>query len=183
MAATKHKVTIKGTKDGLLFYMDDTCSFDELIHELKEKMENSHQRFLSGPLMKITIKIGYRYLTAEQEDILRETIRSKGNLIIESIDSNVITKEEALLEKLASQVKIETRTVRSGQVLEQTGDLLLLGDVNPGGTVRCSGNIFVMARCGDGSCGNGGRRRCDYCRFALSADPASHRRRGEPTAG
>src|SRR5690606_29836682 len=34
--------------------------------------------------------------------------------------------------------------VRSGQILEVPGDLLLVGDVNPGGTVRAAGNIFIM---------------------------------------
>jgi septum site-determining protein MinC len=33
---------------------------------------------------------------------------------------------------------------RSGQVLKVPGDLLLIGDVNPGGTVIAGGNIFIM---------------------------------------
>ena len=37
-----------------------------------------------------------------------------------------------------------TRIIRSGQVLKVPGDLLLIGDVNPGGTVMAGGNIFVM---------------------------------------
>ncbi|GAB7386550.1 septum site-determining protein MinC [Bacillaceae bacterium] len=144
MTVAKHKVTIKGTKDGLLFQMDDSCSFDELIAELQDKMENSHQRFLSGPLIRVTIKTGSRYLTPEQEKILRDTIGARGNLLIKEIESDVIRKDEVLREQYASRIKVETRTVRSGQVLEHQGDLLLLGDVNPGGCVRCTGNIFVM---------------------------------------
>jgi septum site-determining protein MinC len=34
--------------------------------------------------------------------------------------------------------------IRSGQTLETEGHLLLLGDVNPGGTLRCTGDIYVM---------------------------------------
>jgi len=34
--------------------------------------------------------------------------------------------------------------VRSGQVLESDQDILLLGDVNPGGFVISEGSIFVM---------------------------------------
>ena len=37
-----------------------------------------------------------------------------------------------------------SRIIRSGQVLEVPGDLLLIGDVNPGGTVIAGGNIFIM---------------------------------------
>src|SRR5690625_3993362 len=36
------------------------------------------------------------------------------------------------------------RLVRSGQVLEVTGDLLLVGDVNPGGKVVATGNIYIL---------------------------------------
>ena len=36
------------------------------------------------------------------------------------------------------------RIIRSGQVLQVAGDLLLIGDVNPGGTVIAGGNIFIM---------------------------------------
>ena len=36
------------------------------------------------------------------------------------------------------------KIIRSGQVLNVTGDLLLIGDVNPGGTVIADGNIFIL---------------------------------------
>src|SRR5699024_1940944 len=35
---------------------------------------------------------------------------------------------------------------RSGQVLEVTGNLLLIGDVNPGGRVIATGNIYIMGQ-------------------------------------
>lgn len=144
MAATKHKVTIKGTKDGLVFLMDDDCSFDELISELKNKVEHSHQKFLSGPIIKVTIQLGSRYITSEQEQKIRNVLRTRGNLIIHDIVSDVMTKEEALLERLSSEIRLEVRNVRSGQVLEHDGDVLLLGDVNPGGCILATGSIYIL---------------------------------------
>lgn len=144
MTVTKNIVTIKGTKDGLLFLLDDTCSLQELYTQLKEKIEQSHQQILSGPPIQITIKLGYRHLTPEQEQELKGIIALKSNLVIKSIDSSVITKEQALLDKLASMIRVETRTIRSGQELRHRGDLLLLGDINPGGGVYCTGSIFVL---------------------------------------
>jgi septum site-determining protein MinC len=144
MTITKNIVTIKGTKDGLVFIMDDTCSLEELITELKEKLEYSHQQILSGPLIPITLKLGFRYVNKEQEQLLRDIIGLKGNLVIKSFESSVITKEEALLDKLASTIRVETGTIRSGQELRHSGDLLLLGDINPGGGVYCTGSIFIL---------------------------------------
>lgn len=144
MTLTKNIVTIKGTKDGLVFLLDDTCSLQELFAQLKEKVVHNHQKILSGPPIEITIKLGNRYLTEEQTQELREIIKEKSNLAIRSIDSLLVTKEQALKDKLSSMIRVETRTVRSGQELRHKGDLLLLGDINPGGGVYCTGSIFVM---------------------------------------
>jgi septum site-determining protein MinC len=144
VTTVKSKVTIKGTKDGLVFFMDDTCSFDELLTDLREKIEFSHQQILSGPLIRVSVKLGKRYCTPEQQEEITQIIRQKGNLVIQVIESDVITREEAFAERLKSHFSVQVRTVRSGQVLEYDGDLLLLGDVNPGGTIRCTGNIYVM---------------------------------------
>jgi septum site-determining protein MinC len=144
MKTKKSKVTIKGTKDGLVFFMDDTCSFDELLSDLRQKIEHSHQQILTGPIIRVSLKLGKRYCSPEQQEQLTEIIRQRGNLVIHTIDADVITKEEAFAERLKSSFAIETHTVRSGQVLEFDGDILLLGDVNPGGTVKSTGSIFVL---------------------------------------
>ncbi|WP_126427943.1 septum site-determining protein MinC [Brevibacillus marinus] len=144
MTTTRSKVTIKGTKDGLVFFLDDNCSFDELIADLRQKIEHSHQQILTGPLIRVTLKLGKRFCTPEQQELLTQIIRQKGNLVIHTIDADVISKEEAFAQRERAKFMIETRTIRSGQVLEFDGDILLLGDVNPGGTVRSTGNIYVM---------------------------------------
>jgi septum site-determining protein MinC len=144
VTTVKSKVTIKGTKDGLVFFMDDACSFDELLADLREKIEHSHQQILSGPLIRVSIKLGKRYCSLEQQEQLTQIIRQKGNLVIHTIESDVITKEEAFAERLKASFSVQVNTVRSGQVLEYDGDLLLLGDVNPGGTVRSTGSIYIL---------------------------------------
>ncbi len=144
VTTVKNKVTIKGTKDGLVFFMDDACTFDELLADLREKIEHSHQQILTGPLIRVSIKLGKRYCSPEQQDQLTQIIRQKGNLVIHTIDADVITREEAFAERLKSSFSIKVNTVRSGQVLELDGDILLLGDVNPGGTVRSTGSIYVL---------------------------------------
>lgn len=142
MTLTKNIVTIKGKKDGLIFTLDEACSLEDLYSHLKETMAES--QILLGPPVEITLDLGNRYVTNEQEQKLRDIIALKPNLIIKNIHSSVITKEQALLDKLASIIRVETRTIRSGQELRHQGDLLLLGDINPGGGVFCTGSIFVM---------------------------------------
>jgi septum site-determining protein MinC len=137
-------VTIKGTKDGLTLHLDDTCSYYDLVTELEEKLSVNQTNEPDGPLVAVHLKVGNRYLTPEQEEEIRTLIRTKKNLVVESIDSNVITKEEALVWKRKTEIVSVSKIVRSGQILHVKGDLLLIGDVNPGGTVIAGGNIFIL---------------------------------------
>jgi septum site-determining protein MinC len=77
-------------------------------------------------------------------DQIREIIRNKKKLVIDSLESNVMTKAEALEWKKQTDVETVSKMIRSGQILQVKGDLLLIGDVNPGGTVLAGGNIFIM---------------------------------------
>ena len=139
----KQHITIKGRRDGLTLYLDDSCSFDDLMNDLDRVL--SHDELdAEDSLVRINIQLGYRYLHKEQEETLRELIRKKEKLVIQKIDSNLILKEDAIKWKEESEVRILAKTIRSGQEIEIRGDLLLVGDVNPGGTVKATGNIFIM---------------------------------------
>lgn len=137
-------VTIKGTKDGLTLHLDDSCSYEDLKRELDEKLNISSQAHDDRQLISVQVQMGNRYLTDEQEEELKHLIRQKKNLIVEAIHSNVMTKAET--EKLLAEFAIKPilGVIRSGQVLQVEGDLLLIGDVNPGGTVIAGGNIYIM---------------------------------------
>ncbi|WP_121611549.1 septum site-determining protein MinC [Mesobacillus foraminis] len=137
-------VTIKGTKDGLTLHLDDTCSYDELKKELDRKLSNSSRIQEEDKLLSVKVTVGNRYLTEQQQEELKELIRQKRNLIVEEIETNVLTREEAEQLKDENEIVSIARVIRSGQVIEVSGDLLLIGDVNPGGTVKASGNIFIM---------------------------------------
>jgi septum site-determining protein MinC len=139
----KQLVTIKGTREGLILFIDETCSFNEAITELHDKINSSKPK-PDEPIVSVTVKLGNRYLKTEQEERLREIISTKNRFEIYTIESDVVLKEDALRWKENSEVKIVNRIIRSGQVLNITGDLLLIGDVNPGGKVVATGNVYVM---------------------------------------
>lgn len=143
MLENKQFVTIKGTRDGLTIFLDDSCAFHVLLDELQDIISKS-KRKKDEPTVKVTVQLGYRYLQKEQEDKLIGLIGKDSGLAVEKIESKVILKEEALKWKDETEVKIMDRLVRSGQVLEVTGDLLLIGDVNPGGKVIATGNIYIL---------------------------------------
>ena len=144
MSITTSYVTIKGTKDGLVFNMDETCSYQDLILELTHKLENNYSQFLEGPIIRVTVRVGNRYISPEQEQEIRGHIRTRGNLVIDRFESSVVLKEEVEKAKLAANIQIINKTVRSGQVYQCEGNVLILGDVNPGGYIQASGSIYVI---------------------------------------
>lgn len=144
MSILRQHILIKGNKEGLQFHMDEQCSLEELYQELQEKIRYSHAQFLQGPLTHVKLYLGNRYLTPEQKKILIGIIEQAGNLIVKGVYSEVFSKEE--VEKILEErsPKIEVGYIRSGQVVQSEQDIFVLGDVNPGGWVISSGNIYVM---------------------------------------
>ncbi|MGN8645654.1 septum site-determining protein MinC [Gracilibacillus sp. HCP3S3_G5_1] len=142
MASNKW-ITIKGTRDGLTLFMNDQCAWKELLDELEEILSTKHMA-TDEPLITVNIELENRYITTEQEQILRQAIRKHNKLVVDKIASNVILKEDALKWKEETDVNLHNKIIRSGQVLEINGDLLLVGDVNPGGKIVATGNIFVL---------------------------------------
>lgn len=140
MTVKSNHVTIKGTKDGLIFLLDDQCEFSELLEDLRYKLEHSHQNILTGPIIHVDVKLGMREVTEDQKTEILDTLKQKGNLLIRSIDTPALDQ----LTVSENSLTIHTGMVRSGQVLHHDGNLLFLGDVNPGGTLECTGDIFIM---------------------------------------
>lgn len=137
-------VSIRGTKEGLILYLDDECTFSELLNELEEKLSSKYPQTTEGPAVQVKVSVGNRYLSENQTKQLTKVISDKQKLMINQIESNVMTRDEA--DNLREEAKTATiaRVIRSGQVLEVKGDLLLLGDVNPGGTIIATGNIYII---------------------------------------
>ncbi|UCZ52086.1 septum site-determining protein MinC [Bacillus shivajii] len=166
----KQNVLIKGTKDGLTFILNDQCTFEMLIEELEEKLsERSNMAEQGNGSVRVKLVTGNRYLNQshiqELETILIEHIQAE----IDTIESDVITKEEA--ERLRKNLEVTrlVKVVRSGQVFQVEGDLLLLGDVNPGGTIKATGNIFVMgALRGAAHAGVNGNKQAVICAASMS---------------
>lgn len=139
----KPLVMIKGTRDGLTLFLSDDAPFHDVKEQLID-MLNQDDFDEVDSLITIKVELGNRLLHTDEREELKTLIQSKRRLVVQDIVSNVISKQEALTLKEASDVHLHTRPVRSGQVVDIVGDVLVIGDVNPGGTVKATGNVFVL---------------------------------------
>lgn len=137
----KPSVLIKGTKDGLFFFLDDNRPYSVVLNELKHKLLHENAAHIwNGPDMRVQIKLGKRQITRQEEQALREIFAARKNLLIQTLESDGVPY---LLDP-PRKMEMLTGTVRSGQILAHQGDLVLLGDINPGGCVQATGNIFIL---------------------------------------
>lgn len=146
MQSNNQLVTIKGTKEGFVFELDDEHLFTDVFAELEHKLTTDDTYIEDDQLVSVVVKLGYRYLSEKQKNSLREIIEKSNRFKVERLDSKVMTKKNAQLLLDKTGIKLKNQIVRSGQILEITGDLLLVGDVNPGGEVRATGNVFILGK-------------------------------------
>ncbi|WP_225352049.1 septum site-determining protein MinC [Secundilactobacillus similis] len=85
-----------------------------------------------------------RLLTAEQHQKLTSIINEYDHFEIHKVITDVMTIEDAEAIKERENVHLVTQTIRNGQTLEMTGDVLFLGIINEGGRLLTTGNLFTM---------------------------------------
>lgn len=76
MQETKPTITIKGTRDGLILFIDENSSFEEILQDLIKKLDASTPQ-KEEPVVSVKVKLGHRYLTEEQRHQLKGIIEEK----------------------------------------------------------------------------------------------------------
>ena len=82
--------------------------------------------------------------TSSKTIVSAHSLGYKSQFIIENPSRN--TSEINKKNLTFSKTHFHQGTVRSGEYLESPGDLLILGDVNPGAKVSAEGNIIIWGR-------------------------------------
>ena len=138
--ASSQLVTIRGIRNGLLFVLSEDATIAQLAEELERLLQGSERESVGATAgVAAYVDPGARRLTDEESDVLRGILTAKGNLVVKSF-----TGPPALPEESVKQPYIHKGTVRSGQVIEHDGDVVVLGDVNAGGRVVAAGDVVVM---------------------------------------
>lgn len=141
------KVIFKGYRNGLKLIIPETGSFDECLTELQNQLDKSRS-FFKGAV--ISIQLGSRKLS-EFEYTAIEKLLTENGLVLQGIadeseqKNKAAKKSEPPHEDGIPTITIN-KTLRSGQKVEYDGNILILGDVNPGAEVIASGDIIVYGR-------------------------------------
>ena len=156
-------VKVGGRDRNVEFLLDDEVEFLQLEEELRRYLDGSRGWF-SGGVVKVNI--GRRALNTQELARLKEIFQDEFQLHVDTFSCMAETLEQAISEAagvnlalLPSQrfplwagaaphrkdkVVFVKSTCRSGTTIHHDGDVVVLGDVNPGAQIIASGDIVVL---------------------------------------
>jgi len=160
------RVRIRGTSEGLVITLG-AGGLGSLLRELDERLSSTASFFRGG---RVALRVGPRELTTEDLEALGQIISRNGVSLWAVIGDNAATQaaaealglETALLHRepppewdegqLETEVEgadlgvLVRRTLRSGQVVQYPGHVVVIGDVNPGAEIIAGGDVVVWGK-------------------------------------
>lgn len=158
---------IKGNKDGLnaVIDMNKFKDFDDMLNSLILKLSKG-KKFYRGSTLKITTELNQlndRNVTKLKE-VLFEEFLIKDCIFEDKKEKN----KRGFSGVYEGKTKFIRKSVRSGQIIQYNGNLVIIGDVNPGAEVYAYGNIMVFGTLkGNVHAGVSGNRKAIVAAFSL----------------
>jgi septum site-determining protein MinC len=161
MMSDSSLVQIKGLKDGLLVTLGD-AAWTVLQEALLNRVEQQAS-FFEGA--RLALDVGNQVLKTAELSALRDTLSEHGILLWAILSNSPTTEGTAQMLGLATRIyksrptEIQAakgidhesalwvdRTLRSGVRIEYAGNVVIVGDVNPGAEVIAGGSVIVWGR-------------------------------------
>ncbi len=152
-------VLFKGTVNGLTVILKEDEAFGNIYTQMEKKIAAAG-KFFKGAILDVRYR--GRILSKEEEAKLLELLTSKSGAKIKSFSRDTEQQVQVKESRPKPINKIEMKkilyfrgidegicrfhkgTLRSGQLLSFDGNIIVLGDVNPGAEVVATGNVIVM---------------------------------------
>ena len=150
---------IKGNKDGInaVINMDKFKDFEEMMGVLVDKLSKG-KVFYKGASLKITADL--KNVSSRDFSKLKEVLFNEFDIkdcILEDKTETEDTSNKTFTGIYEGRTKFLRRTVRSGEVVDYPGNIVIVGDVNAGSQISAGGNIIVLGAIrGSAHAGNGG---------------------------
>lgn len=187
MEPTTSIVQIKGIRDGLLATFSDAPWEEQRVALITQIDERS--AFFQGA--RLAMDIGAQALKVNDLVDLRDQLSERNVTLWAVVSESPLTEQTAQLLGLATRISKprpeETRhvldaisnenalfvnkTIRSGTRIEYPGNIVVIGDVNPGAEIVADGSVIIWGRVrGMIHAGAKGDRSAFICALDLSAN-------------
>jgi septum site-determining protein MinC len=163
MNETNSLIQIKGLRDGLLVSLDD-APWDEQLAALISRVD-AQPSFFQGA--RLALDVSSQILRVDDLVSLRDQLSERGIFLWAVLSESPTTEQTSQLLGLATRISkprpeesrrfaVEdlgeetalflNRTLRSGTRIEFAGQVVVLGDVNPGAEIVAEGNVIIWGR-------------------------------------
>lgn len=137
------RIFIKGNKEGVNAVIDINkfIDFEDMSSALIERLR-AGKKFYKGSVLTLiidTTNIDDRQKRKLRDDLFDEVLIR--DCIFKDKQEKEVKKFTGVYE---GRTKFIRKTIRSGQFIEYTGNIVIVGDVNHGSEVTACGNIIVL---------------------------------------
>lgn len=186
MTDTNSSIQIKGLRDGLLVSLDDAPWEEQRTGFLTQV--DSQPAFFKGA--RLALDVASQVLHVNDLVDLRDQLSERGIFLWAIISESPTTEKTAQLLGLATRISkprpeesrqfsaaglgedgalFLDKTLRSGTRIEFAGNVVVLGDVNPGAEIVAEGNVIIWGRLrGMVHAGSKGNKNTVICALDLS---------------
>lgn len=150
-------ITFKGTADGLVILIPDDMEMSLILGQVAEKVKAA-EKFFRGAKLKVVYR-GKKLSPEEEEELIQIMVENSG-VYIGSIRhescplpvkkdkpfniSGIPLRKMFFKELEEGPCKFVRKTLRGGTRVLYEGNVVVLGDANPGSEIVASGNVVVM---------------------------------------
>ena len=142
LALKEELISFKGINEGIYIYIKKG-NFKDIKKEFEEKL-NEYKDFYDGANI---LGVKSENLKDEEVEKLLHIIKDKYGLDIDENGLPDYLNEPSVYTGIdEGMTKFLNTTIRSGQVVEYEGNIVIIGDVNPGALIKAWGNIIILGK-------------------------------------
>lgn len=138
----KSPISFKVAKDGIVLTLNPKSEFKDILNALNDHVKTA-TNFYAGSDLYINISEN-----SFKIDQLNEIVNvARGYKDVKNIIfTSDMVKKETIEVGDDGETTLIKRTLRSGQKIKKSGNIVIIGDVNPGAEVIAGGDIIVFGK-------------------------------------
>lgn len=143
MRIPKNAIYFKGTKDGIIAYIDLSYSFNTILKALEKKISEREDFFRGGSIKFFPVTGTF---SEKEINEIKDLMENKFDIDCEFVEREVVQEKSIEKDKkfILKDFLIMKRILRSGQKLNYSGNIILIGDVNEDAEIVAGGSLFVF---------------------------------------
>ena len=167
------RIQVRGNKDGInaIIDIEKFSNFNEVINVLVDRLSIG-KGFYRNSILKLTAN--FKNITDSEIAKLKDELFDKIHVrdcIFEDISIKKTEDNKVFNGIYEGKTKFIRKTIRSGQLINYPGNIVIIGDINSGAEVVAKGNIVVLGSIkGQVKAGIGGNDKSIIAAFSLQPE-------------